>query len=193
MISRTLRTAMFLLLTFGAAACSTPPTRGGFPELTYNHLPVYSMDVASIEIEEVYRSPGTDPHVEHLYPVTPATAARRWAEDRLQAVGIDGTVRFIVLDASSIEQSRVTPPAGYGTEPLDRYDMRIAVRIDLLKAGGAARAFVTADVSLQQYVDPSTSLNERERIWFANVEALMRSLNAELDPRMAAAFGPYLR
>jgi hypothetical protein len=193
MISRTLRTALFLFLAFGAAACETPPTRGSFPALTYNHLPVYSMDVASIEIEEAYRSPGTYPHVEHLYPVTPATAARRWAEDRLQAVGIDGTVRFIVLDASSIEQRRVAPPAGYGTDPLDRYDMRIAVRIELLKAGGLTRAFVTADVSLQQYVDPSTSLNERERIWFANVEALMRSLNAELDPRMAAAFGPYLR
>lgn len=193
MLSGYYRSTIVLLLVTAITACHTPPTRSGFPELTYNHLTAYRLDVATIEIEEAYQSPRTDPHVEHLYPVPPATAARRWATDRLHAVGIDGSVRFIILDASSIEQRRTAPPAGSGTEPLDRYDMRIAVRVELVKAGGATRGFVSADASLQQYVDPSTSLNERERIWFSNVEALMRILNAELEQRIAAAFGPYLR
>ncbi|MEX0809085.1 MAG: hypothetical protein WD044_10195 [Dongiaceae bacterium] len=193
MISRTLRMVL-LLLSVGTAACEAPPSRGTFPELTYHHLATYRLDVAAIEIEEVYQSSRTDPNVEHLYPVTPATAARSWAEDRLEAVGIDGMARFIILDASAVERRRVAPPAGSGsTDPLDRYDMRIAVRIELVKAGGGDQAFVTADVTLQQYVEPSTSMNDRERIWFDNVETLMRSLNAELEPRIAATFGPYLR
>lgn len=191
-VKRSLGAALFAVLVL--VACNSPPSRGPFPELTYSHLPEIALDVAAIEIVDAYRSPGADPNVEHLYPITPAAAARRWAEDRLRAVGIDGIARFIILDASSIEHRNVPPPEGTSSEKTrDRYDMRTAIRIEISKANGTRSAFVTAESMLQQFVDPATTLNERERIWFRNVEALMNSLDAELDRGIAAGFGPYLR
>lgn len=180
-----------ILVALLLAACESPPSRAPFPELTYTHLPDINLDVATIEIVEAYRSPGTDPNVEHLYPTTPAQAARRWAEDRLVAVGIDGVARFIILDASSIEARDVI--GGNSSDVRDRYSMRTAVRIEIVKAGGTRTAFVAAEATLEQYLDPETTLNERERIWFRNVETLMRTLNAELDRAIQAEFRPYLR
>ena len=186
--------ALVVVTVAGLAACHSPPTRGPFPELSYSHLPPFRLDVAQIEIVDVYQSPGTDPNVEHLFPVSPAAAAHRWADDRLEAVGIDGVARFIILDASAIEQRNAPPPAGSSsTKRRDRYDMRISVRLEISKAGGALQAFVTAETTLVQTVDPATTLNERERFWFRNVETMMESLNAELDRAIPAEFAPYLR
>jgi hypothetical protein len=185
---------LLLAVLLAGAACESPPSRGPFPELTYSHLPDLRLDVATIEIVEAYVAPGTDPNVEHLYPVTPAQAARRWAEDRLLAVGIEGFARFIILDASAIESRNVAPPAGAASsDPRDRYDMRTAVRIEIVKANGAQRSFVAAEATLQDFVDPATTLNERERIWFRDVETLMHALNAELEQTVAEEFAPYLR
>lgn len=193
---RHVRRSRFVLLIalLAMTGCESPPSRTPFPDITFAHLPDIRLDVATIEFVDAYRSPGTDPNVEHLYPVTPAQAARRWAEDRLVAVGIDGVARFIVLDASAIEQRNVPPPAGSSSaDPRDRYDMRTAVRIEIVKANGAQTAFVAAEATLRQYVDPATTLNDRERIWFRNVEMLTKSLDAELEKTIASGFGPYLR
>jgi hypothetical protein len=189
------RSPLIVLIVFLAmTGCESPPSRVPFPEITFTHLPDIRLDVATIEIIEAYQSPGVDPNVEHLYPVTPAEAARRWAEDRLVAVGIDGFARFIILDASAVEQRNAPPPAGSSSaDPRDRYNMRTAIRIEIVKANGAQTAFVAAEATLQQYVDPATTLNERERIWFGNVEALMKTLDAELQRTIDSGFGPYLR
>jgi hypothetical protein len=192
------RTALSTLLLSATAvalsACNAPPSRGPFPELTYTHLADINLDVATIEIVEAYQSPGTEPNVEHLFPVTPAQSARRWAEDRLVAVGIDGFARFIILDASAIESRNVAPPAGSSLEGAqDRYDMRIAVRIEIVKANGSRRSFVAAEATLVDHVEPDTTLNERERAWFRDVETLMRALNTQLEATIAQSFGPYLR
>jgi len=191
------RTALSTLVLSAAAAlsaCNAPPSRGPFPELTYTHLADIQLDVATIEIVEAYQAPGAEPNVEHLFPVTPSQAARRWAEDRLVAVGIDGFARFIILDASAIESRNVAPPAGSTLEGAhDRYDMRTAVRIEIVKANGTRRSFVAAEATLTDYVDPSTTLNERERIWFRDVETLMRALNTQLEQTIQQNFGDYLR
>lgn len=192
------RTILSTLILSAAAvalsACNSPPSRGPFPELTYTHLADINLDVATIEIVEAYQAPGTEPNVEHLFPVTPAQAARRWAEDRLVAVGIDGFARFIILDASAIESRNVAPPAGSTLEGAqDRYDMRLAVRIEIVKANGSRQAFVAAEATLVDHVEPGTTLNERERAWFNDVEILMRALNTQLEDTIAQNFGPYLR
>ena len=196
MIDRRTMLSTLLLSAVAAtlSACNSPPSRGPFPELTYTHLADINLDVATIEIVEAYQSPGADPNVEHLFPVTPAQAARRWAEDRLVAVGIDGFARFIILDASAIESRNVAPPAGSTLKGAqDRYDMRIAVRIEIVKANGTRQAFVSAEATLVDHVAPDTTLNERERSWFNDVELLMRALNDQLDATIAQNFGPYLR
>ncbi len=195
-VSRRAALASVLLtgVALAVAACNSPPSRGPFPELTYTHLPDFRLDVATIEIVEAYRAPGTDPNVEHLFPVTPARAARRWAEDRLVAVGIEGYARFIILDAGAVENRNVAPPAGSGLKGAqDRYDLRTAVRIEIVKANGLQRSFVSAEATLRDHVDPATTLNERERIWFRDLEVLMKALDAQLESAIQENLGPYLR
>src|SRR3546814_13039922 len=52
----------------------------------------WSSDVCSSDLViDAYRSPGTAPNVEHLFPSPPATAMARWASDRLEAVGTTGS------------------------------------------------------------------------------------------------------
>ncbi len=189
-----LASLLVAVVAIAVSACNSPPSRGPFPELTYTHLADIRLDVATIEIVEAYQAPGTDPNVEHLYPVTPAQAARRWAEDRLVAVGIEGYARFIILDVSAVESRNVAAPAGSGLNGAhDRYDMRTAIRIEIVKANGMQRSFVTAEATLQDHVDPATTLNERERIWFRDLEVLMKALDAQLESTIQQNFGRYLR
>src|SRR3546814_2994630 len=64
----------------------------------------WSSDVCSSDLViDAYRSPGTAPNVEHLFPSPPATAMARWASDRLEAVGTNGSAIFTILRADVVE------------------------------------------------------------------------------------------
>ncbi len=55
-----------LLSSVGLAACNTPPERQNFPDITFQHLAPFKLDVAHVEIVQAYRP---DPGQRHRRPV----------------------------------------------------------------------------------------------------------------------------
>ena len=182
-----MRRREFLLLTSSAllaSACDTPPKRQSFATLTFQDRPNIRLDVAQIEIVQAYKAPGKSPNVDHLFPQKPVDVATAWGRGVLRAVGERGMATYTVLDASAID----TPlPRSTGltqvfkTEQSDRYDLKIAIRLDvgnpLLQATGSAEATATRS----QTVAENMTLNQREAVWFAMTESAMRELDQKLE------------
>jgi hypothetical protein len=184
----------FLLLPSLAflAACDTPPNRREFATLTFQDRPNIRLDVAQIEIVQAYKAPGQAPNVDHLFPQKPVDVAMSWGRDVLRAVGQRGMATYTVLDASATE-TRLPRSTGmtqmFRKEQSDRYDLRIAVQLQvnnpLLRATGGAQA----SASRSQTVGEDMTLNEREAVWFEMTESAMR----ELDRKLEAAIRDKLR
>ncbi len=175
-----------------AAACDTPPKRQSFATLTFQDRPQLRLDVAQIEIVQAYKAPGKSPNVDHLFPQKPAEVAAAWGRDVLRAVGSRGMATYTILDASAIE----TPlPRATGltqvfkTEQSDRYDLKIAVRLELNNPLLLARGTAEAIATRSQTVAENMTLNQREGVWFAMTESAMR----ELDQKLEAAIRDKLR
>jgi hypothetical protein len=189
-----MRRREFLLLPSLAllAACDTPPNRRDFATLTFQDRPSIRLDVAQIEIVQAYKAPGQAPNVDHLVPQKPLDVATSWGRDVLRAVGQRGMATYTVLDASAVE-TRLPRSTGmtqvFKKEQSDRYDLKIAVQLQLnnplLRATGTAQA----SASRSQTVAEDMTLNEREAVWFEMTESAMR----ELDQKLEAAIRDELR
>lgn len=183
-------------LCAGLAACESAAPRQQFPELTFEHLPKLDLDVARIEIVHAYQAPGARPNVEHLFPVTPAAIAERWARQRLRAVGAGGSVRATVVQAAVIEVplQRTTGLRGaFTTDQSERYEGVLEMKIELTASGGRARAAVTARTELSLTVPENISLNKREKLWFRMTEEMANQLNVLLEREIKKYFKAYLR
>jgi hypothetical protein len=186
-----------LLLAGGVlASCDTPPHRGPFPQLTYQHLAPINLDVAQIVIQDAYQAPMTDPHVDQDFPTPPATAARQWAQDRLKAVGNDGVAKFTIVDGSAIDVPlpRTTGLNGMITQDQsDRYDVTLTVRLEVENRMGTRRGSITASAQRSETVAEDMTLNEREKVWFEMTDQLMKQLNAELEKQIGAHLKEFVR
>lgn len=187
------RIAAPLALTAALAlsACETaPPPTTPAPSLSYVDQGPIALNVRNVEFIDGYVSPLADPNVEHLFPITPADAVRRWAADRLAAQGSAGRARVIVHDARVIETKLPTQGGVVGyftTEPAARYEARIEVEIQAENPQGdtgATRAAVTRTTTVPE----GATLTERDRVWFE----LVRDAMAELDARLEQGLTSYL-
>ena len=178
------RSVLLLPALAALAACDTPPNRRDFATLTFQDRPNIRLDVAQIEIVQAYKAPGASPHVDHLFPQKPVDVATSWGRDVLRAVGSRGMATYTILDASAIE-TRLPRSTGmtqvFKKEQSDRYDLKIAVRLDLnnplLRATGTAQA----SASRSQTVAEDMTLNQREAVWFDMTESAMRELDQKLE------------
>src|SRR5262249_46611650 len=126
----------FLLLPGVAllGACDTPPMRQSYATLTFQDRPQIRLDVAKIELVQAYKAPGVAPHVDHLFPQKPVEVATAWGRDVLRAVGQSGQATYAVVDASATD-TQLPRSSGltqmFTTEQSDRYDLHIAVKLEL--------------------------------------------------------------
>ncbi len=75
-----LRPLGLALLALALVSCNTPPKRQSFPEITFQHLQPFRLDVARVQIVDGYQpDPGAD--IGSQFPEAPAAVARQWAED----------------------------------------------------------------------------------------------------------------
>lgn len=180
-----------VLLAGLAAACTTPPERNRFAELTFNHLPEIALDVARIQVVDVYEPPLEAPNVEHRVPVEPAAAAERWARDRLVAAGGDGAAVYTVEQASITAEELETEGGLEGlltTEPAERYEARIRVRLAIRGTGDEIAVEARRTTSVME----GASINEREKTWYGLVERTMQDLNGRLEESIRKHLARYL-
>lgn len=190
------RAVLMLVLPLAAAACSTPPAAPQLPPLTYNALPPIRLDVAQVRIEQSYQAPGTAPHVDHLFPQIPAQVAAQWARDRLQAGGQNGEAVFTVTDASATDTSL---PRSQGLAALttvdqtNRYDLNIAVRLQVTSGDGMRHGTVQASAARSQTVSEKTTPEQRQVVWYQLTQQTMNDLNVKLEREIGAHLAGFLQ
>jgi hypothetical protein len=187
-----------LLLAGPLAACETPPTREPFPKLTYTYLTPYRLAVGEVQIVDAYRPPNAPPNVEQNFPASPEGTAEQWARDRLKAVGGNARAVYTVLRGDAIETHLKPENSGgmlsdFTVQQSERYDLNIAVRLQVVESDGRVAATVNAAAMRSRTVAQDATLNDRERAWFEMTEQTMKDLNDQLEKSIPAYMQRYLR
>jgi hypothetical protein len=185
MIPRLLRpAALAIAATLALGACSSAPPRPQARQISFANLAPISFDVARIEVVQQYQPPQVPPNVEHLTPVQPTDAIRRWANERVRAMGSNGTMRVIIKDASIVE-THLKPTTGvrgtFTTDQSERYDGRLSVDLVVEVPSRQFQGYTGATVSRTISVPENVSLQGREDAWHSLVERMMADLNAKLE------------
>jgi hypothetical protein len=167
----------------GLAGCETDVRVQKLPELTFAHLGAIELNVARLDVVSRYQAPMKRPNVDHLFPVSPLTAMKRWAQDRIKPAGRSGTVTFTVHEASVIEEklkmkSGVT--GTFTTQQSERYTARVEATLEVVDQAGQRRGFATANAVRSRTLREDASLNAREKMWFGLVEELMQEFDKEM-------------
>ena len=187
------RLAAAAILLVAAAGCATPAPAPE-PQLGYAHLGPIRLDVAGIEIVDAYLPPLREPHVEHEFPVSPAEALLRWAQDRLVAAGRERRARFVIHDAA-VREVRLPRKKGlrglFTTDQSERYDGRVAVALEIRSGRNVRDAIVEAVAERSRSVPEDASVEERERVFLRITEDLVASLNGEIEKQIAAHLAAY--
>ena len=186
-LSRTI--AAFTLIALAVSGCASPPAPK-FPELRFTHLPKITLDVASIEIVDNFQPAGVA-HIENRMPVSPETALRNWAQDRLQAGGVSGVAKFII-NSAAVTETKLTKKGGitgaFTTQQSHRYDADLRVELRLEGVPRVSKAYAEANVTRAQTLGEDASINVREQMWFDLTESLMK----DYDPLMSASIRTHL-
>jgi hypothetical protein len=185
MIPRLLRpAALAIAATLALGACTSALPRPQARQISFANLAPISFDVARIEVVQQYQPPQVAPNVDHLVPVPPSDAIRRWANDRLRAMGGSGTLRVVIKDAS-ITETRLPPTTGvrgaFTTDQSERYDGHLAVDLVVEVPSRRFQGYTGATVARTISVPENISLQGREDAWFAMVERMMTELNGRLE------------
>jgi hypothetical protein len=181
------------LLALALVACKTPPGRQQFPEITFQHLQPFRLDVARVEIVDAYQAdPAND--IGSQFPESPEAVARQWGEDRLLAVGRQGEAVYTITLAKAT-QTPLRRSTGMSAvthkDQSDRYDLQITVNLEI-HAGGKAGA-VTAKAARSQTVREDMTLNQREAVLFRLLDVTMKDVNAQMEKLIPHYLGGFLR
>ena len=181
--------AAFTLIALAVSGCASPPAPK-FPDLRFTHMPKITLDVASIEIVDNFQPAGAA-HIEDRMPVSPETALRNWAQDRLQAGGVSGVAKFII-NSAAVTETKLTKKGGitgaFTTQQSHRYDAHLRVELRLEGVPRVSKAFAEANVTRSQTLGEDASINVREQMWFDLTDSLMK----DYDPLMAASIRTHL-
>ena len=182
-------------LALALAACAPLPPAPQFPELTYAHLGAIRLDVARLEIVVAYDPPLAAPNVEHTFPTAPATAAERWAADRIRAVGDTGWAQFIVREAG-VTETAIEVEGGlkgaFTDDQSERYEGVLDVVLEIRSDRGFRDAYVEARAMRTRTVPEDITVNDRQIVFLEMTQALMADINAQLEDRIRQHLPKYL-
>ncbi len=193
---KSLRLSFLYLFAVFVSACAANIEKSGFSQITFAHLDPISLDVARIEVKNLYVSPATRPNVEHEFPASLAALAMDWATDRLNAGGSSKVLHLVVQRASVVE---VPLQRSGGLQNLfrrdqsERYDAVITILVEIHDEVGNSRVTVETTVSRSQTVPENIPLVQREKVWFEMTEAIMSDLNAALEKQIRIHLKEWVR
>jgi hypothetical protein len=176
------------------AACSTEKTQP-LPELTFAHQPLLKLNVASLEVVSRYKAPMKPPHVEHRLPTPPEPALKRWAEERLRATGRSESARYTVINAAVTEEPLPKTSGFVGAfknEPSERYTATVEAQLEIFNADGRRVQLVSARATRSRSLMEGAKPQERDRMWFDLIDALMKDFDKEMERAIRQYAGPWL-
>ena len=174
--------AAALAVSVLATGCATDVPTNKQPQITFQHLPQIPLNVARVDIVDAEQPVGGK-HIEQQMPVAPRVALERWARDRLQPIGGNGVARFIITQASVVEQELPTTGGVRGVltnEPAQRYDGVMEVTLEIVDGSGGNDAVATK-VQRQHSVNEKVTLANREQQWFTMVDNMMQDFNRAFE------------
>ena len=184
------RWVFVLALLVPVAACETVEPPAPLPQLTFENLKPIPLKVAQVELADEYVSPLDGPHVEGTVPVSPATAMKAWAARRLVAGGGNGVARLVIKTASmTATPLKLTSglKGAFTDEQSERYDVDVKAELRIYDGGGAmGAAYVIAEASLSRTIPEKSTINDRRRVQFEVVEAVMADFDKEMEKTMRA-------
>lgn len=192
---RTVRLCAALLAVLAVGACETAPPQQRLPELSFANQAPYRLNVGRIEVVSEYQSPQQPPHVEHMMPLSPEAAVKRWVQQRLAPMGTSGAVRVVIRNGRVVEVPLQTDRSLTGLfkkEQSEQYDADLQLVIQLLDERNLPTVEIVARSGRSRTVTEGTTLNDRDRIWFDMVAEMMHDLNRQLDSLIPQYLGPHL-
>jgi hypothetical protein len=183
------------VLMLGLAACETSVPEQNLPELTFAHLKPIGLNVAVVEVVSNYKPPLKAPNVEHLFPTPPIKALRRWASDRLKAVGKSGSARLVIHKASAVEtllKKKTGFKAAFTKQQSNRYDLAVEATLEIY-ADGRQKGHALAHASRFSTLREDASINKRRRLWFDLTENLVKDFDAEMEKNIRQHLGGWIR
>jgi len=190
------RLVSLMLATFLLVGCEASLPSQRLPDLTYTHLPPLIFNVGSVVTTQTYKAPLAVPNVDHLFPIAPADALRRWVSGRVKSGSGGGDVRLVIVDASVIE-SKLAQAKGltgaFTKEQSERYEARIEAVLEVRDSGGTRQGFAQVSVKRSTTVREDANINERELAWFQLTEALMNDFDAQMEKNIRRYLSKWLK
>lgn len=171
------------------------PLQAPVPQLTFSHLSAFPLRVAQVEIADEYAAPVDPPHIERLVPAAPDAAIRAWAGHRLVAAGGTGVARLVIKTASvTATPLKVTQglKGAFTKDQSERYEAVVRAELHIYEGGGTDAGYVAAEASHSRTVAENASVNDRRRVQFELVEALMTEFDREMEKNIRAHLGRWL-
>lgn len=184
MTLRPLRLATALLAGLFLAGCETPAPEQTLPQLSFSHMEPFRLDLGRIEVVNEFVAPGKEPHIEHVMPLPPAAATERWVRDRLRPLGRAGTLRIAIREAKVVEVPLKVEKGWtdlFRKQQSERYDGALEIAMKVLDERQMPLAEIRARTERSRSVGEGISPNERERVWFELVEAMLRDMDGQLE------------
>ena len=175
-----MRRFAFLFLFFIATACAQNVTTSPTPKFAFWEKSPLSVNVAEIVFANNFSPPMAKPNVDHLFPVSPASAVQVWQKDRLKTTGSSGRLIVRVIDASVIEKALPTATGLEGlifNDPDTEYEGTLVVSFELdhPEVDTIANAKIRLNHNIQ--MAKWSTIQDREEAWVTMTEGLI----AELD------------
>ena len=176
-----------IIAMLALTACVTAGPQPSYPEITFTHLQPIKLNVAAITYEPRYRQPIAAPNIGHEFPTPPAQAVERWIADRLTAVGTVGQANILVHRATATETKLQVKKGLSGAFSVDqawRYDVHVEVSIKATDPNRKITAQARVIAKQSRTMPEDASLSEREDIWFALTEMVMRKFNTAFEDQI---------
>lgn len=190
---RSLRVAaLFAAVFLGSCSTTSPPP--AHSALTFDGPPI-RLDVARIDVVTEYTSPLRPPNVEHLMPIPPAMAAKRWAEQRLQPQGATRVAKVLIQDASVVEVPlrKSDGVRGFFTnDQAFRFDGKLSVTLSIVDDRAFGVGAATAEASRSQTLAEKASLNDRDQLYYNLSDQLVRDIDDVMAKQIANNLARFL-
>lgn len=171
--------------------CETQAELPNYAAITFSHRRSIRVRAGNVVARTTFVKPFKAPNVEHDFPLDLGETAERWAKDRLETDGGNGTITYTVLDASVIETPLEKTEGFTGLVTADqseRYDGTVRVLVEASDATTGQTAETEVTVKRSVTIPEDATFNEREKVWYQMTEKLM----ADLDTQLEAAIRKHL-
>ena len=180
------------------AACSSAPPPAPTLQVAPPQGSVMGLHVSRITVANEAGTPAAsaqggmeERRIEQNYPVTPASVGEQWATTRLQAIGTDGTARFVITEAQVVERPVATTPGFKGmflNEEQFELVGTLKARLEVALPNGAGYS-VGATARSTRTVLENDTLNARDQAYLEVLNGLAVEFDRTMETELKASLG----